>query len=101
MHTKAHEGNPVLPFMVSFHDFWNTSSSCRCKHDFEDAQCPSLFSFMHETQQPSTSIFCLFNEIKVSFDLFAVLLSDESGVTESHQYEVDESEVWRHHQLQR
>ena len=23
------------------------------------------------------------------------------GVTESHQYELDESEVWRHHQLQR
>lgn len=59
------------------------------------------FHCMHETQQPSPSIFCHFNEIKVSFDLFAVLLSDESGVTESHQYEVDESEVWRHHQLQR
>ena len=23
------------------------------------------------------------------------------GITESHQYELDESEVWRHHQLQR
>ena len=56
---------------------------------------------MHETQQLSASIFCHFNEMKVSFDYFAVLLSDESGVTESHQYEVDESEVWRHHQLQR